>query len=201
MSLQTAWHRAHNSARWSQQWRLSLCVLTPFTCFYARWVNSPFHVRAKKILNHSCTSCFYYSAKYYTRNALTPWCKKVKVKLSRYTPWRRLGWEEVQPLLILNLGTRLGWVVIITPRLRFTPGKGLSGTHWTGCWVGPRAGLDAEARRKILCRGLNPGRLVRSQPLYWLSYPCSCRAAICNDFRGRVTLERTSQLRVNLKFW
>jgi hypothetical protein len=24
------------------------------------------------------------------------------------------------------------------------------GTHWTGGWVGPRAGLDAEAGRKIL---------------------------------------------------
>jgi hypothetical protein len=33
--------------------------------------------------------------------------------------------------------------------------------------VGPRAGLDAEARGKILClcRGSNPGRPVRSQSL------------------------------------
>jgi hypothetical protein len=29
-------------------------------------------------------------------------------------------------------------------RPRFTPG-----TLWTGGWVGPRAGLDAEARTKI----------------------------------------------------
>jgi hypothetical protein len=37
-----------------------------------------------------------------------------------------------------------------------------------GGWVGPRAGLDAEARGKILClyRGSNPGRPVRSQTLY-----------------------------------
>jgi hypothetical protein len=37
---------------------------------------------------------------------------------------------------------------------------------------GPRGGLDAEARGKILClcRGLNPGRPVRSQTLHWLSY-------------------------------
>jgi hypothetical protein len=71
-------------------------------------------------------------------------------------------------LLILNLGTRLGWVVSITPRPHITPG-----THCTGGWVGPRAGLDAEARGKILClcRGTNPGRPVRSQTLYWLSYP------------------------------
>jgi hypothetical protein len=33
---------------------------------------------------------------------------KVKKKLSRYTPWRHMGGEEVQLLLILNLGTRWG---------------------------------------------------------------------------------------------
>jgi hypothetical protein len=36
------------------------------------------------------------------------WLVLCKVKLSRYTPWRRLGAEEVQLLLILNLGTRWG---------------------------------------------------------------------------------------------
>jgi hypothetical protein len=48
------------------------------------------------------------------------------------------------------------------------PVEGTPGTHWIGGWVGPRAGLDAEAGRKILClcRGSNPGLLVRSQPLY-----------------------------------
>jgi hypothetical protein len=42
--------------------------------------------------------------------------------------------------------------------------------------VGPRASLDAEAGRKILCfcRGSNPGRPVCSQTLYWLSCPGSC---------------------------
>jgi hypothetical protein len=66
------------------------------------------------------------------------------------------------------------------PRPRFTPGERTPGTHWTGGWVSPRAGLDAKARRKILClcRGSNPGRPVRSQTLYWLSYylatvPCT----------------------------
>jgi hypothetical protein len=41
-------------------------------------------------------------------------------------------------------------------------------THCTGGWVGPRAGLDAGTRGKILClsRGSNPGRPVRSQTLY-----------------------------------
>jgi hypothetical protein len=51
------------------------------------------------------------------------------------------------------------------------PGRVLP-THCTGGWVGLRAGLDAEARGKILClcRGSNPGRPVCSQSLYWLSY-------------------------------
>jgi hypothetical protein len=79
-----------------------------------------------------------------------------------------LGGEEVQLLLILNLGTRWGWVVSVTPRPRCTPGERTSGTHLTGGWVGPRAGLDTEARRKILClcRGSNPGHPVRNQSLY-----------------------------------
>jgi hypothetical protein len=40
-------------------------------------------------------------------------------------------------------------------------GKRPPGTHWTGGWVGPRAGLDAEARGKILClcRGSKPSPL------------------------------------------
>jgi hypothetical protein len=49
-----------------------------------------------------------------------------------------------------------------TPRPRFTPGDRTPGTHWTGDWVGPRAGLDTPARRKILylCRGSNLDRPV-----------------------------------------
>jgi hypothetical protein len=96
--------------------------------------------------------------------------QKSKVKLASYTPWKALGGRgRTAPL---NLGTRRGWVVSITPRPRFTPAERAPGTHCTGGWVGPRAGLDAEVRGKIpcLCRGSNPGRPVRSQTLYRLSY-------------------------------
>jgi hypothetical protein len=44
----------------------------------------------------------------------------------------------------------------------FTPGERTPGTHWTGGWVGPRAGPDTEARGKILSsrRESNPDRPV-----------------------------------------
>jgi hypothetical protein len=43
-------------------------------------------------------------------------------------------------LLILDLGARRGWVVSTAPR-KFYP-RERPGTHCTGGWVGPRAGLD-----------------------------------------------------------
>jgi hypothetical protein len=42
--------------------------------------------------------------------------------------------------LFLNLGTRRGCVVSITPPPPLPPGK--TGTHCTGGWVGPGAGPD-----------------------------------------------------------
>jgi len=44
------------------------------------------------------------------------------------------------------------------------PGKRARGTHWTGGWLGPRAGLDSVAKRKKFyhcpCRESNLGRLA-----------------------------------------
>jgi hypothetical protein len=85
---------------------------------------------------------------------------------------RHMGGEEVQLLLILNIGSRWGWVVSTTPRPRFTPRERTPGTNWVGGWVGPRAGLDAGARIKVLypCQGSNPDRPACSQTLHRLSY-------------------------------
>jgi hypothetical protein len=59
------------------------------------------------------------------------------------------------------------------PGRALAPGKR---THCTGGWVGPKAGLDTEARGKILSplpgiEPRSPGRPARSQTLYWMSYP------------------------------
>jgi hypothetical protein len=40
----------------------------------------------------------------------------------------------------LDLGARRGWVVSTTPRPLYP--REILGTHCTGGWVGPRAGLD-----------------------------------------------------------
>jgi hypothetical protein len=105
--------------------------------------------------------------------------KSKNLKLCHYTSRRRLRAGEVKLLLFLDIGTRWGWVVSVTPRPRFSPGERTPGTHCTGDWVGPRAGLDTESRGKILSplSRIEPrsiGRPVRSQTLYWLSYPAQC---------------------------
>jgi hypothetical protein len=91
-------------------------------------------------------------------------------------PRWHLGGEEVQLLLILDLSTRWGWVVSVTPRPRFTPWETTPDTHCTGGWVSPRAGLDTKTRGKIHLplpeiEPRSPDRPARSQALYWLSYP------------------------------
>jgi hypothetical protein len=84
-------------------------------------------------------------------------------KQSRYTPWRRLGGEEVYSSYSFTTSALDGgeWSAS-RPGRALTPGEKTTGTHWTGGWVGPRAGLDTEDRGKILCpcRGSNPDRPV-----------------------------------------
>jgi hypothetical protein len=53
------------------------------------------------------------------------------------------------------------------------PGKRVPGTHWIGCWMGPRTGLDDMEKRKFLTLpglDLQPlGRAAHSLSLYRLS--------------------------------
>jgi hypothetical protein len=64
------------------------------------------------------------------------------------------------------------------------------GTHCTGVCVGPRAGLDTEAREKILCvcRESNPGYPVCSQTVlvYRLSYASSYFKSVFHDYPGEI---------------
>jgi hypothetical protein len=65
-------------------------------------------------------------------------------------------------LLIHDLDTRGGEWSASRPGRALPPGERTPGTHCTGGWVGPRAGLDTEVRGKIscLCRGSNLDRSV-----------------------------------------
>jgi hypothetical protein len=75
----------------------------------------------------------------------------LKLKLSHCTPRRRLGGEEVQLPLILDLGTKWCEWSASRPERALAPGKGPPvPTVQEGGWMGPRAGLDTEARGKIL---------------------------------------------------
>jgi hypothetical protein len=100
---------------------------------------------------------------------------QVKGKAVSQHTYRRRGKGCIAPT-----HSRPGWEVNVTPQLRFTPGERNPGTYWTGGWVGPRAGLHTEVRGRIVLplHGIQPRssrRPVRSQTLYWLSYPGSLK--------------------------
>ena len=70
--------------------------------------------------------------------------------------------------LFLNLGTRRGCVVSITPRPPLPRER--PGTHCTGGWVGRGADLDRCGKSRPT--GIrSPDRPARSESLYRLSYP------------------------------
>jgi len=68
-----------------------------------------------------------------------------------------------------------GWGVSVTPRSYLTP-RERTCTHFTGCWVGLKAGLDWCGKSRPT--GIrSPDRPARRQSLYQLSYPsgfCYC---------------------------
>jgi hypothetical protein len=73
-----------------------------------------------------------------------------------------LGGEVYSSYIFTNSALDGGEWSATRPGRAFTPGKRTHGTHCTGGWVGPRAGLGTEDRGKILCpcRGLNQIKIV-----------------------------------------
>jgi hypothetical protein len=85
----------------------------------------------------------------------------------------------------------------VTPRTRFTPGKGPS-IHWIEGWMGLRAGLNTKVRGKILCScwGSNLIRPVCSQTLLTdlpqiplIHYTMCSRSRLCHGSSG-LSLQR-----------
>jgi hypothetical protein len=71
------------------------------------------------------------------------------VKVTSYSPPRAQRGSRCIALLILNLGARRGWVVSTTPRPLYPRER--PGTHCTGGWVDPRAGLDVCEKSRTHC--------------------------------------------------
>jgi hypothetical protein len=88
-------------------------------------------------------------------------------------PWRCMGlWRYSST--ILNVSTKLTWVVSFAPQLHYPQVNSL--WHLLYGWVGPRASLDTMEKRKIsrLCQESNRSLSVIqpvTQLLYWLSCP------------------------------
>jgi hypothetical protein len=94
---------------------------------------------------------------------------EVKVKQSRYTPWMRLG-ERRYSSYSLTTSELNGVSDQRHAPASLYPREKDPNTHCTSGWVGPIAGLDTEARGKLLSPLLgneprSPARPVRSQTL------------------------------------
>ena len=105
-----------------------------------------------------------------------------KVKFSRYRPGVAQGVGRGIALFFHDCGTRRGRVVSSTPRPHFTRER--PGTHFTGGWVGPRAGLDGRKSRPH--RDSIPDYPASSQSLYRLSYPAHKTV----DTLSKISVER-----------
>jgi hypothetical protein len=91
-------------------------------------------------------------------------------------------------------------VVSVMPWTSFSPPEMTTSIQWTGGCVGHRVSLDTEVRRKILFPQLgieprSPGRPVRSQTLYWLNYPGSCRIQMSLKYFSEETGENHEIIR------
>jgi hypothetical protein len=99
--------------------------------------------------------------KYYSLSVLK------KLKLSHYTPRRRLGGEKAQLHSFSNSAVDGGKWSESRPVRALPQGKNTAGTYCTGGLVGPKAGLDIQATGNILSplpelEPRSPGRRARS---------------------------------------
>jgi hypothetical protein len=75
------------------------------------------------------------------------------------------------------------------------PGERTPGTHCTGDWVGPRAGLDTEVRGKILClcQGSNPDHpVVQSVVRYYTDRATPAPEIYCTAILSTTNPTRTN---------
>jgi hypothetical protein len=96
---------------------------------------------------------------------------KVKAKAVPLHATKALGGKEYSSYSFSSSTLDGGEWSASRPGRALDPGKGPPGTHWTGGWAGPRAGLDTEARGKILSplpgiESRSSGRPARSPALY-----------------------------------
>jgi hypothetical protein len=84
------------------------------------------------------------------------------------------------------------------PRPRFTPGERTSGTHCTGGWVGPRAGLDTEARGKnpFASAGDRTSVARSFSPLPETILTELLRLLACNNYDKYITPIKLTQLKM-----
>jgi hypothetical protein len=92
-----------------------------------------------------------------------------------------LGGVYVQLLLFLNLGTRRGWVVSITPRPRFTPGKRAPGIHCVGGWEGPKPGWAQRVEEKYSASVRDRTPAVQSVVRHYTDWATPALVFVCTQ--------------------
>jgi hypothetical protein len=102
----------------------------------------------------------------------------IKVKLSRYTPWRRLGGEGYSSYSFTTSALDEGeWSAS-------HPGRALLTTQ-QAVWASEPVWTQREEEKFFApawIESRSPGHPVRSQTLYWLSYPGSIILITLPDF-------------------
>jgi len=99
-------------------------------------------------------------------------------------PWRRRG-EWRYSLRSLNFDTRWRWLASLTLRPLYPHGNSPRYPLDT-CWVGPRTGLNAVAKRKYSCPcwESNPGRPARSLVTIFKFHPTAIIIIIIMPFKN-----------------